>query len=232
MNLRTALAIAVAGIMSVSLAACGRGEGEGGPPETPSAQQPADPARPPQPVAEVSDLSEGRTTRVTLDSDFVEALEKLELSPAAVGAATLSEDGVATFPITGGTLTYYEPGTVSPYVQGEILHEGSGLSLTGGGTEVELTDFVVDPGASVLTGNVSADGELVAEDSPLFRLDGGTLEPLRTNDDGTLAVLEGTTVELKREAAEQLNETFEVDALEEGLDVGTAKITVDTGTAG
>ena len=232
MNLRSALAIAVAGIMAVSLAACGRGEGEAGQAETPSAEQPAEPAGPPQPVAEVPDLSDGRTTRVTLGSDFVEALEKLELTPAPVGDATLNEDGVATFPITGGTLTYYEPGTVSPYVQGEILHEGSGLSLTGGGTEVELTDFLIDPGASVLTGNVSVDGEVVAEDTGLFFLDGGTLEPLRTNDDGTLAVLEGTKVELRRDAAQQLNDIFEVDALKEGLAVGTAKITVDTGTGG
>jgi len=229
MNLPRALALVLAVVLAVSLGACGRGEEEGGQAETTPAQQQARPV-PPEPVVEVSDLSEGRTTRVTLNPDFLEALEGLELTPDAVGDATLNEEGVATFPITGGDLTYFEPGTVSPYVQGEILHEGSGLSLTGDGTEVELTDFVVDPGASVLTGDVSVDGEVVAEDSPLFFLNGRTLEGLRTNDDGTLAILEGTTVELKREAADLLNDTFGIDALEEDMKVGTAKITVDTGT--
>jgi hypothetical protein len=62
--------------------------------------------------------------------------------------------------------------------------------------EVELTDFVIDPSASVLTGTVSVDGEVAAEDAPLFYLDGRTLNPLRINDNGT-AVLEGTTVKFK-----------------------------------
>lgn len=230
MKPRRALTIALAGVVAVFPAACGRGEGEGGQPG--AAQQPAPQSSPAEPVAEVSDLSDGRTTRLTLDSGFLKALERLELTPAPVGDATISEDGVATFPITGGNLTYYKPGTVSPYVQGEILHEGSGLSLTGGGTEVELTDFVVDPGASVLTGDISVDGEVVAEGAPLFFLNGRTLEPLRTNDDGTLAVLEGTAVELKDEAADVLNDIFGVNALGEGLEVGTAKITIDTGSGG
>ena len=55
-------------------------------------------------------------------------------------------------------MTYYTPGTESPYVQGMIDHDGSGLSLTGGGKKVELTDFEVDPGKSVLTGKVTVDG--------------------------------------------------------------------------
>ena len=66
--------------------------------------------------------------------------------------------------------------------QGEFEHHSSGLSLTGGGKVVELTDFVIDPGASVLTGTVSVDGEVAAEDAPLFFLDGRTLQPLQVND--------------------------------------------------
>ncbi len=110
----------------------------------------------PEPVAQVDQLS-GNDTAVTLDAGFVEALTTLKLTPAPVGDASISKQGVASFPITGGNVTYYEPGTVSPFVQGEIDHSG-GLSLTGGGKKVELTDFIVDPGASVLTGNVSVDG--------------------------------------------------------------------------
>jgi hypothetical protein len=133
----------------------------------------------PDPVAQVDQLS-GRATAVTLDGGFVEALQSLKLTPGPLGAASISKAGVASFPITGGSVTYYEPGSVSPYVQGEIDHDGAGLSLEGGGKRVELTDFVVDPGASVLTGKVTVDGpqaapQVAAESAPLFFLDGRTL---------------------------------------------------------
>lgn len=180
-----------------------------------------------EPVAQIDQLT-GQSTSVALDAGFVEALGTLELTPAPVGDGEITESGTAKFPITGGNVTYYEPGTVSPYVQGRIDHEGSGLSLTGGGKTVELTDFVIDPGKSVLTGTVTVDGEEAAASAPLFFLDGRTLEPLRTTDDGR-AVLEGTTVKLKAEAAELLNQTFAVDALQEGLVIGVAKIVVPTG---
>jgi hypothetical protein len=105
---------------------------------------------------------------------------------------------------------YYEPGSVSPFVQGQLDREGSRLSLTAAGTTVELTDFVIDPGAAVLSGTVSVDGEVAASSAPLFFLDGRTLNPLSANDNGT-AVLEGTTV-----------------AFHEGMTVGIAKITINT----
>jgi hypothetical protein len=203
-----------AAALSFGVAACGSDD------ESSSA-----PTRP-DPVAQVDQLS-GRATAVTLDGGFVEALQSLKLTPGPLGAASISKAGVASFPITGGNVTYYEPGSVSPYVQGEIDHDGAGLSLEGGGKRVELADFVVDPGKSVLTGKVTVDGEVAAESAPLFFLDGRTLKPLQANDDGT-AVLEGTTVKLKAEAAELLNQTFAVDALTEGLVIGVAKITVNT----
>ena len=167
-------------------------------------------------MAQIDQLT-GRTTAVTLDAGFVKALTSLKLTPAPVGDAKISKAGVASFPISGGNVTYYEPGSVSPYVQGSIDHTG-GLSLTGGGKMVELTDFVIDPGASVLTGTVSVDGEVAAEDAPLFFLDGRTLDPLAVNESNGTAVLEGTTVKLKAEAADLLNQTFGVTALEEGLE--------------
>jgi hypothetical protein len=79
----------------------------------------------------------------------------------------------------------------------------------------------------VLTGTVSVNGEVAAEDAPLFFLDGRTLNPLEVNGNGT-AVLEGTTVKLKAEAAELLNSTFGIDDLQEGLVIGVAKITINT----
>jgi hypothetical protein len=179
----------------------------------------------PKPVGQIDALS-GQKTEVTLDPGFVDALGTLKLTLAPVGDGKITKAGIARFPITGGNVTYYEPGSVSPFVQGEIDHGGSGLSLTGGGTTVELTDFIVDPGASVLTGKVAVDGEVAAESAPLFFLDGRTLQPLQAA--GSTAVLEGTTVKLKDEAATLLNDTFGTDALEGGLVIGVAKITVNT----
>jgi hypothetical protein len=216
MHVKRLAAVAATIALAATATACG------GEDEPTTAAAPTTPA----PVAEIPSLS-GQNTAVTLDTGFVEALGSLKLTPAPVGAAEITKDGVAEFPITGGNVKYYTPGTVSPYVQGMIDHDGSGLSLTGGGKTVELTDFEVDPGKSVLTGKVSVDGAVAAESAPLFFLDGRTLKPLQTNDDGT-AVLEGTTVKLKAEAAELLNQTFEVDALTEGLKIGVAKITVNT----
>src|SRR3954462_10470768 len=178
-----------------------------------------------KPVAEIPSLS-GKDTAVALDAGFVKALGQLKLTPAPVGTAQISKAGVASFPITGGNVTYYTPGTESPYVQGMIDHDGSGLSLTGGGKKVGLTDFKVDPGKSVLTGKVSVDGKVAAESAPLFFLDGRTLKPLETS--GDTAILEGTTVKLKDEAAQLLNQTFGTDALQGGLVIGVAKITVNT----
>jgi hypothetical protein len=203
-------------VLGAGLAACGEDDST-----TPA---PAAAAQP-EPVAQIDALS-GRSTEVMLDGGFVDALGTLKLAPAAVGDGKITKAGVARFPITGGNVTYYEPGTVSPFVQGEIDHDGSGLSLTGGGKTVELTDFVVDPGASVLTGKVSVDGSVAAESAPLFFLDGRTLEPLKAQ--GDTAVLEGTTVKLKDEAATLLNDTFGTDALAGGLVIGVAKITVNT----
>jgi len=220
MNFRLPSALLAAGALAFTTAACGDDEE--------SASTPGSASSDVKPAAQIDSLT-GRTTRVTLDKGFVEALESLNVTPGPVGDATVSAAGVATFPITGGNVTYYTPGSVTPYVQGLINHDGAGLSLEAGGKKVELENFDVDPGKSVLTGDVSVDGEEAVADAPLFFLDGRTLEPLRTNDDGSLAVLEGTTVKLKQEAADLLNETFGIDALKAGLVIGEAKITVDTG---
>ncbi len=177
------------------------------------------------PVAKIDSLT-GQGTSVTLDPSFLAGLTSLKLTPGPVGSAKI-DGAVATFPITGGNVTYFTPGTVSPFVQGKINHDGSGLSLTGGGTKVELTNFVVDPAGSVLTGKVTANGKVAAESAPLFFLDGRTLKPLQTGA-GDTAILEGTTVSLTKEAADLLNSTYNVTALTPFFKVGVAKITVNT----
>ena len=180
----------------------------------------------PEPAAEVADLSNGVDTAVALDPGFLGALTTLGLTPGVVGTATLA-DGSIRFPITGGDVKYWEPGTVDPYVQGEINHDGSGLSLTAGETVVELTNFDIDPGTSLLTGDVTVNGEEAAAAAVLFDLDGRTLQPLATGPENT-AILQGTQVKISETAAGLLNDTFKTDAVTPGLLVGVATITVKT----
>ena len=220
MHMKTLTALAATAALALGATACG-----GSDDETTSTSAAPRQAETVKPVAEIPALS-GKDTAVTLDAGFVKALGSLKLTPAPVGTAEISKAGVASFPITGGNVTYYTPGTESPYVQGMIDHDGSGLSLTGGGKKVELTDFEVDPGKSVLTGKVTVDGKVAAESAPLFFLDGRTLKPLETT--ASTATLEGTTVKLKQEAADLLNQTFGVQDLQAGLVIGVAKITVNT----
>lgn len=184
----------------------------------------AEPSAPP-PVASVSNLT-GVSTSVALDSGFVSALQSLTVAPSPSGRATVN-NGVATFPITGGNVTVYKPGEVDPYVQGRILHAGSGLTLTKGGTAVTLENFVVDPGnPATLTGRVLANRNVLAESTKLFDLDGSTLQPITTNAQANTATLQGTTVKLADGAATALNQAFSTDALKGGTTVGIATIVV------
>ena len=224
MHLRTPAILATAAALALGATACGSDESSS---SSSSSSGSSGSSQSAKPVADIPSLT-GKSTAVTLDAGFVDALTQLKLTPSPVGDATISEQGIASFPITGGNVKYFKPGSVSPYVQGEIDHDGSGLQLKGGGKTVQLTDFVVDPGASVLTGKVTVDGKEAAASAPLFFLDGRTLKPLEAKDNGT-AVLEGTTVKFKDESAQLLNDTFGVDALKGGLEVGVAKITVNTG---
>lgn len=177
----------------------------------------------PTPIATLPSLT-GVDTEVTLDQGFVDALGTLGLKPGVVGTAKLT-DGVLSFPITGGHVDYYDPAQkYRPYVQGEIDHDGSGISLTDGKTTVELTNFVIDPGTSRLTGTVTANGTKVGDGIYLFNLDGSTLKPLSKDADGN-AVLEGTRVLISPDAAALLNKTYNTDAVTDTLLVGIAKIT-------
>jgi hypothetical protein len=179
------------------------------------------------PVANITSLT-GEHTQVTLDAGFAAALKSLKVTQGLIGTATLSKAGVLTFPITGGNVKYFKPGTVSPYVTGSIDHQGSGFSLTAGGTKVGLSNFVVNPGTSLLTGKVTANGKVVAASAPLFFLDGRTLQPLATGPNKT-AILNGTKVYLTATAAALLDKTYNITALTSKTLVGVAKITVNTG---
>jgi hypothetical protein len=198
-------------LLSLPLAACGSSDG-------------STTTKAPKPVAAIDSLS-GQSTQIKLDKGFVDALTQLKLAPGVVGTAKLTA-GSLVFPITGGNVTVFKPGTVSPYVIGQIQHEGSGLSLSAGGTKVELTNLNVDPGVSRVYGDVSLNGKPVVSSAYLFKLDGRTLKPLTTA--GSTATLQGTKVEISPVAAGLLGQVFKTDAVKGGLLVGTAKITVNT----
>ncbi len=217
-TLRPFALVATGGVLALTLAACGSSSSS-------SSSNGADaPKTEASPVAALTNLT-GVKTEIVVDPGFLEGITSLKLTPGVVGAATLT-DGTLAFPITGGSATYYTPGTRTPYVESNIEHVGAGLSLTDGTTKVDLTNFVVDAGKSVVTGKVAANGALVADDVPLFFLDGGTLQPLQVDKAAGTGVLFGTTVSLTKDAADLLNKTYNTTALAEFFKVGVARITL------
>jgi hypothetical protein len=220
---KAALGLATAALLAGSLAACSSTadtSSTSGSSSSPSAAAPTTP----KPVAEIDSLA-GKDTQVTLDAGFAAALKSLKLTPGVTGTATLTA-GALHFPITGGNVKYYDPSqSYRPYVQGEIDHNGSGITLTGGKTVVGLSNFVIDPGTSKLMGTVTANGTKVADNVYIFSLHGGSLKPLYKDADGN-AVLEGTKVFISADAAALLNKTFNTTAVTDQLLVGVAKITV------
>lgn len=179
----------------------------------------------PKPVASLDSVS-GESTAIKLDKGFTDALTALKLTPGVTGDGQLTDDGSLVFPITGGNVTVFKPGEVSPYVIGQLQHVTSGLTLTAGDTTVKLSNFNVDPGVSRVYGDVEVNGQPAASSAFLFQLDGRTLEPLKT--EGNDAILTGTKVFISPVAAELLNATFKTDAVTKDLLVGVATITVDT----
>jgi hypothetical protein len=221
---KISVSIAAAGLLVGGLAACSSSSSDASSssPATSSAA-----ATPAGPIATIPALK-GKDTAVALDSGFTDALKTLGLTAGVTGDATLV-DGSLHFPITGGNVEYYDPNAkpkVRPYVTGEIDHDGSGITLTGGKTVVGLSDFKIDPGTSRLTGTVTANGDVVGKDVYIFNLDGSTLKPLAKDADGN-AVLQGTRVLVSPDAAALLNKTFSTDAVTDTLLVGIATITAN-----
>ena len=214
--------IAVAALTALPLAACSSSTDSAS--SDSSSESSSETAAAPAPVAEITALT-GEDTAVALDTGFTDALESLGLTPGVVGDGALT-DGSLVFPITGGNVTVFTPGEVSPYVIGQIQHEGSGFSLTAGDTTVDITNLNVDPGASRVYGDVSVNGEVAASSAYIFTLNGSTLMPLQS--EGDTAILEGTEVYVSPVAADLLNSTFGTDAVTSDLLVGIAKITVNT----
>jgi hypothetical protein len=193
---RLTAVVGLAAAATLSIAACGSSSKSSS--STPAAGASA------SPIATVATLT-GKQTAVTVNTDTIAALTKLGIKVTPEGKATsvmLSDGGAIAFPITGGHVTVY-PKTVTPYVQGELDHAGSGLTFTVGSKSLNVTDFVVDPGSSMLTATVGGG----KPGTPLFALDGTNLV-ITTPSDGYH--LDGTIVKLLPSAASALDAYFGV----------------------
>ncbi len=89
----------------------------------------------------------GGTTTVTLNAaTFTTLTTTLGFTIAPIAPATVSTNPLqAVFPITGGDTT-------------TVIDHSGGLSFTKSGTTANISDFIIDPAAGLLTGILSAGG--------------------------------------------------------------------------
>lgn len=144
----------------------------------------------------------GEGTTLALDADTATVLTDNGVAVAPIEPAAAGDDGI-TFPITGGSVE-------AESLAGTIEHSG-GLVFSAGGTDLELTDFVIDTAAGTLTATVGED------QVPILNVDLAQLA--RADDDGTIVLTEISTT-LTQEAADALNTTFDVEIFEEGIPIG------------
>jgi hypothetical protein len=169
---------------------------------------------------QVTDLSRvsGQSTSVALDPTTLQALTSLGVKPAPVGSATLN-GATISFPVTGGVAVIHADHAYQPgYIDGVVIHQDSGLSLTKGATTVTATDFVVNPGDSMLYATIGNQYNV-----PLFFLDGSGLQVSMQGGD---VHLDGTKVELTPQASTALNGAFGTDALKPYTLIGIAHLVV------
>jgi hypothetical protein len=210
----------VAGGLVFGAVACG-GSSTGSSSSGGSSSAPAPAATTPAPQAAIASLK-GVDTAVAVDPSVLKALTSLGVKPTPTGTGKLTMQYGPTldFPITGGNVKVYDKTQVTPYVQGIIHHDGSGLQFSGAGKTLTVQNFDVDPGTSMLTAEVKEMGNARV---PLFFLDGSNLAI--SMDAAGHAKLDGTKVELTETAAGALNKTFGVTAFKANMLIGIAHIT-------
>jgi hypothetical protein len=166
----------------------------------------------------------GGVTRVTLSSGFLSALSSLGVTPGTV-APTRIDNGIASFPITGGAVDLNT-------AAGNIIHSG-GLTLKTENTQVRLQSFIIDTTGNqqVLTGLVVVNGALVGR-IPLFNLTAQNGPGLPLKPQGQLLRVTGIRVQLSSAAASALNSVFSVSAFTPGFDIGTANTYAYVGNGG
>ncbi len=154
----------------------------------------------------------GEDTVLALDSGTAKVLKQNDVAVAPVDPASAGDDGIA-FPITGGEVD-------SESLAGTIDHSG-GLTFSAGGTDVALTDFVIDTAAGTLSASTADGADLVVLDVDLAGL--------QRSDEGGAIVLTGITTTLSDDAAGALNDAFSVKLFEGGLAIGDVTVTATAG---
>lgn len=162
----------------------------------------------------------GESTSVTLDAGTAKALTGLGVMVSPNGKGTFtSADSTVHFPITGGIAVIHSNKSAQPgSIDGVLIHQGSGISFSKGAKSLALTDFVVDPGTSVLYATVAGNPRV-----EIATLNGAPVKVSMV--DGTVH-LDGTIVNLTAGAAMALNTTFGTTAVKAGLPLGVAHIIV------
>ena len=190
--LRLPLAVALVAALSLGVVACGDDDDETAAPAT---------------TAETTTLTlTGESTTLALDPATATVLTDNDIAVAPIAPATAGDAGIS-FPITGGQVD-------AQTLAGTIEHSG-GLRFSAGGTDLDLTDFVIDTSAQTLT--ATAGGAQV----PIL---GVNLSGLQRSDEEGAIVLTGITVSLSAEGAAALNDTFGVSLFTEGLSIGDVTV--------
>ena len=216
-SFRLAAAGAFVGVLGWVGAACGstsppRAVGRPGP--TPSARAPVDT------VFAITALT-GVGTTISIDPSTLSALTSRGVTPSAYGTAKLVGTSVG-FPVTSGYIEFHSDRKHVPdWIEGSIEHDGSGLTLTKGSISITASDFVVDPGNSMLYATVAGHPGI-----PLLALDETDVKVSAQNGD---AVLNGIKAELTGPAATALNGAFSTAVVQPGLVLGTVRL-VASGT--
>jgi hypothetical protein len=158
---------------------------------------------------------------INFDPNFLTAVQTLNLTVGGSGKATVT-NGSATFPITGGSFTYQQSG--SPKFGGDVKHDGSGISLTGGPAKIEMTNFDIDPAGGKVFGDVTANGQSLGSHIALFTVDGSSAQPPQKC--GSTVVEQGLKLTVAQAAADALNKAFNTTAVTANAAVGSATLTM------
>jgi hypothetical protein len=169
-------------------------------------------------TTEIPRLS-GIATSVTLSAAVRDVFSRVGAEPGAYGSATYdSHGGEISFPITGGTAVVHPSlaGKVG-YLQGVVLHQGSGIVLTRGSTSVSMTDLTVVPGASAVYGSVNGG----ADNADLFSM---TWDKAKIKMVGGNMSVDGAVLDLTTGAAAMLNSVFATTDFTPGTELGTVDL--------
>lgn len=173
-------------------------------------------------VTAISRLA-GKSTSVTLDPATAKALSSLGVAVAPAGSATFdAKTSTVSFPITGGFASIHSDLNYKPgYIAGTVIHQASGLKFSKGDKSIVVSDFVVDPGNSILTATAGGKPGI-----PLLELDGNAV---KVGSAGSDVTLDGTVAKLTPTGASALNSTFGVTAFKAGLPLGVVHLVASAG---